>query len=81
VSISNPRIGFQSKVQIPEGYSVILGGITRENVQTVEDKIPILGDLPLIGRLARSKVEHHQKRYLYFAITARAVDESGVQVE
>tara|TARA_R110000850_G_scaffold23366_2_gene69113 strand:+ start:1509 stop:3035 length:1527 start_codon:yes stop_codon:yes gene_type:complete len=68
-------------VQIPDGGSTILGGFIREDIQTVEDKIPILGDLPLIGHLGRSEVEHHIKRYLYFVVTAHLVDNEGNPIE
>ncbi|MDB4763477.1 hypothetical protein OAG38_07040, partial [Akkermansiaceae bacterium] len=36
---------------IYDGYTVAVGGLMREDVQSVEDKVPILGDLPYIGRL------------------------------
>ena len=36
---------------IYDGYTVAVGGLMREDVQNVEDSVPILGDLPIIGRL------------------------------
>ena len=38
---------------IYDGYTVAVGGLMREDVQNVEDSVPILGDLPIIGRLFR----------------------------
>ena len=43
----------ETKVTIFDGATVIIGGLTREEVKTVNDKIPVLGNLPLIGKLFR----------------------------
>jgi general secretion pathway protein D len=60
---------------------VALGGLIREDVQDVEDKLPILGDLPIIGRLFRSESEHHFKRNLMIFVTAHLIDPSGQRVK
>ena len=49
----------------------------REDIQNVEDKIPILGDLPLIGRLFQSKSENHIKSNLIIFVSARIIDATG----
>jgi len=38
--------------------------LIREDVQKVEDKIPLIGDIPIIGRLFRSSIDQHIKRNL-----------------
>ena len=53
------------------------GGLTREEVKKVNDKIPFFGDLPLIGRLFRSKGESAQKRNLLIFVTANLVSPGG----
>jgi general secretion pathway protein D len=60
---------------------VALGGLIREDVQDVEDKIPLLGDLPFIGRLFRSESEQHFKRNLMIFVTAHLIDPSGQRVK
>lgn len=67
----------KTTVRIPDNGTVVLGGLIREEIQDVEDKVPVLGDLPLIGHLARSKVELHIKRHLFFTVKAQLVDENG----
>jgi general secretion pathway protein D len=54
-----------------------MGGLTREEVKEVQDKVPILGDIPLIGRLFRSKSETVQKRNLLIFVTARTISPTG----
>ena len=49
----------------------------REDVQKVEDKIPILGDIPIIGRLFRSSVDQHLKRNLVIFVSARLMKPDG----
>ena len=58
----------------------MLGGLVREDVQKVEDKTPMLGDIPLIGRLFRSNVDQHIKRNLVIFVTARLVNPEGAPI-
>lgn len=44
-------------------------GVLREDVQSVVDKVPILGDIPLVGRLFRSESENHFQRMLVFRVS------------
>jgi general secretion pathway protein D len=62
---------------IYDGYTVAVGGLIREDVQNVEDKVPILGDIPIIGRLFQSKSENHIKSNLIIFVTAQIIDATG----
>lgn len=66
-----------TSVSVYDGSTVILGGLTREDVQKVNDKVPVLGDVPLVGRLFRSKVDQNIKRNLIIFVTARLIDPAG----
>ncbi|MBQ6925754.1 MAG: hypothetical protein IJQ73_14045, partial [Kiritimatiellae bacterium] len=70
-----------TKVAIYNGATVVMGGMITENRREVEDKIPILGDIPLIGRLFRSTYEESEKRNLLIFVTARMVDPAGRTVK
>ncbi len=67
----------QTAVTIWDGQTVVIGGLIREDVQDVEDKIPVLGDLPFIGRLFKSTAEDHFKRNLMIVVTAKLIDPAG----
>ena len=69
-----------TNVSVWDGQTVVLGGLMREDVQKVEDRTPIMGDLPLIGRLFRSNVDQHIKRNLIIFVTARLVNPAGQPV-
>ncbi len=64
-------------VTVYDGQTVVLGGLIREDVQKVEDKTPILGDIPLAGRLFRTTADQHIKRNLIMFVTANLLDPAG----
>ncbi len=66
-----------TSVSIWDGQTVALGGLVREDVQKVQDKVPILGDIPIAGRLFRSNVDQKIKRNLIIFVTARLMDAEG----
>ncbi|MCF7686671.1 MAG: type II secretory pathway, component PulD [Cephaloticoccus sp.] len=66
-----------TKVTIWDGATLIMGGLTREEVKKVNDKIPVLGDIPLLGKMFRSKGESAQKRNLLIFVTANLLSPGG----
>jgi general secretion pathway protein D len=66
-----------TNVSVWDGQTVVLGGLMREDVQRSEDKTPIIGDIPLVGRLFRTNVDQHIKRNLVIFVTARLVTPGG----
>ena len=64
-------------ITIYDGHTVAVGGLMREDVQDVEDGVPILSDIPLIGRLFKSDAQSHIKSNLIIFVTAKIIDASG----
>lgn len=69
-----------TSVSIWDGQTVSLGGLIREDIQKVQDKVPLLGDIPIAGRLFRSNVDQKIKRNLIIFVTARLMDAEGKPV-
>ena len=69
-----------TSISVWDGQTVVLGGLIREDVQKVEDRTPIIGDIPLVGRLFRTNVDQHIKRNLIIFVTARLVTPGGQPV-
>jgi general secretion pathway protein D len=69
-----------TSIIIWDGQTVVMGGMIREQITTVDDKIPLLGDIPLLGRLFRNKGEYSQKQNLLIFVTARLVDPAGNRI-
>ena len=66
-----------TSVSVYDGSTVVLGGLMREDVQKTEDRTPIIGDIPVVGRLFRTNVDQHIKRNLVIFVTARMVTPAG----
>jgi general secretion pathway protein D len=66
-----------TEVTVFDGATIVMGGLTREDVRSVSDKVPFLGDLPGVGRLFRSEGETRKKRNLLIFITANLVSPGG----
>jgi general secretion pathway protein D len=60
-----------------DGQTVVLGGLISEKVQKQKDKVPILGDLPLLGRFFRSESSSSSKKNLVIFVTPRLIDPAG----
>ena len=66
-----------TEVTIFDGATVVMGGLTRDEVKSLNDKVPILGDIPGLGRIFRSEGETRQKRNLLVFVTANLVSPGG----
>ncbi|NBB79417.1 MAG: type II secretory pathway, component PulD [Verrucomicrobia bacterium] len=66
-----------TEVTIFDGATVVMGGLTRDEVKSIDDSVPVLGDIPGIGRLFRSEGETRQKRNLLIFVTANLVSPGG----
>ena len=66
-----------TEVTVYDGQTVVIGGLMREDIQKTEDKVPILGDIPLAGRLFRTSADQHIKRNLIMFVTASLLDPAG----
>jgi type IV pilus assembly protein PilQ len=65
-----------TKVLVANGQTVVLGGVFQVEQVTGETKVPILGDLPVVGRLFKQTVNEHSKRELLIFITPRIMSDS-----
>lgn len=66
-----------TNVMIKDGYTLALGGLTQNEATKNGTKVPILGDLPWVGRLFRSDADTMTQRNLIIFITARTLNPDG----
>lgn len=64
-------------VEVYDGGTIVIGGLTREEIRTVNDKVPVLGDLPLIGSAFRSTGKSITKKNLLIFVTANLMARGG----
>ncbi|MBS1718349.1 MAG: hypothetical protein JSS72_11520 [Armatimonadetes bacterium] len=60
-------------ISVLDGETIILGGIMRSTVSTTTNKIPILGDIPILGKLFQSSDKTKQKTELMVLLTPHIV--------
>lgn len=68
---------FFQRVRDLTGATLVMGGLTREEIKTVHDKVPFSGDIRGLGQLFRSEGETTQKRNLLIFVTANLVSPGG----
>jgi general secretion pathway protein D len=67
-----------TEVLLKSGSTLVMGGLTREEVTETSDKVPLLGSVPLLGNLFKSKGQLFKKKNLLIFVTATLVDENGM---
>jgi general secretion pathway protein D len=63
-----------------DGQTVVLGGLIAERVRKSREKVPVLGDIPLVGRLFRSETADSTKANLIIFVTPTIIDPAGNRV-
>ena len=66
-----------TNITIADGATVVIGGLVQERIQKVDDKTPILGDLPLFGRLFHSSASAPIRTSVIFFVNVKLVDPTG----
>ena len=66
----------KSEVLIENGGTVVIGGIYEEEESTGENKVPLLGDVPVLGHLFRSENKVSNRRELLVFVTPRIVSDA-----
>ncbi len=67
-------------VNVWDGQTVVLGGLINSQTSTEKDKVPVIGDLPILGRLFQSQTKVSVKKNLMIFVTATIVDPAGNRV-
>ena len=75
-AVINTR-SINTNVTLRDGETVLIGSIAQDLTTQMHDKIPILGDIPLIGRLFQSKYTISKKNNLLVFMTCKLVDTDG----
>jgi general secretion pathway protein D len=63
----------QTTVSVKDGETIVLGGIIKNAVSTTTNKLPLLGDIPVLGKLFQSQNQTRSKTELLVFLTPRVV--------
>jgi general secretion pathway protein D len=64
-------------VNVWDNQTVVLGGLISSKLSNTESKLPVIGDLPLVGWLFQSQTKTSVKKNLMIFVTATIVDPAG----
>lgn len=67
----------KSTILAENGQVIVIGGLIQDDVSQAESKVPLLGDIPLLGRLFRSTKDTHTKRNLMVFLRPTVVRDSA----
>lgn len=63
----------QTTVALRQNDTLMIGGLIQDNTQRTESKIPVLGDLPLVGRIFRNETLNGDRNELIISVTPHVV--------
>jgi general secretion pathway protein D len=69
----------ETQVVIPNGHTLVMGGLISDTTQRARTKVPILGDLPGVGMAFRSDSKQRTKQNLIMFITPTIVEDQDFQ--
>jgi len=66
-----------TSVSVADGATIVIGGMLQDRIQTVDDHTPLLGELPVVGRLFQSKVTSPTSTAVVMLVNIQLVDPTG----
>jgi type II secretory pathway component GspD/PulD (secretin) len=66
-----------TKVRVKDGETIMIGGLTQKQIFDTQEKIPVLGDLPLVGGLFRSRKKNQSSSELVIFLTPHVLTPEG----
>lgn len=77
ITLVNQRQLFSGQIRLRDGQTLILSGIIQESDRTTVRKVPILGDIPILGALFRSTERANQRQEVIVLLTPQIIDDSA----
>jgi type II secretory pathway component GspD/PulD (secretin) len=62
---------------VPDGHTLVISGMSAVDVVREKNKVPVLGDLPIVGKLFRSERNGTLKNQLIVLVTPTIIDPAG----
>jgi type IV pilus assembly protein PilQ len=81
INLLNSRTMNSGEIRLRDGQTLILSGIIQESDRSSVTKVPILGDIPILGALFRSTVKSNQRQEVVVLLTPQILDDNKTQVK
>ncbi|MCY7367920.1 MAG: type II and III secretion system protein, partial [Chamaesiphon sp.] len=80
IALLQSRTMNSGEIRLRDGQTLILSGIIQESDRTSVSKVPILGDIPILGALFRSTNKSSQRQEVVVLLTPQILNDSRGQV-
>ena len=85
--VTDTRLGYpvidtrktETVVRVRSGQTIVLGGLIQDDEKTTDSKVPLLGDIPILGKAFRYKNVTKEKKNLLIFVTATIITSSGLE--
>ncbi|MEW6495899.1 MAG: hypothetical protein AB1589_25765, partial [Cyanobacteriota bacterium] len=77
ITLVNQRQLYSGQIRLRDSQTLILSGIIQEADRTTVRKVPILGDIPILGALFRSTERSNQRQEVIVLLTPQIIDDSA----
>ena len=74
------RVAANASVQIWDGQTVAVGGLSDNKLETIDDRVPILSSIPIIGKFFKSKLQRSTRTAVIYFVTVSIVDPAGEKI-
>lgn len=75
--VSINRRTARTEVMVRDQQTIVIGGLMRDAIQNKEDKVPVLGDIPILGALFRKTSKNKRKTNLLLILTPYIIRDPG----
>ncbi len=62
---------------VADGATIVMGGLLKDEIEDVQDKTPILGDIPVVGRLFQTNASKKTSTVILFLVNVELLDPTG----
>jgi general secretion pathway protein D len=66
-----------TNVVVADGSTIVIAGLMKDEITNVDDKTPILGDIPIMGRLFKTEAKSHRSVAIMFLVNVELLDPTG----
>lgn len=75
--VSINRRTARTEIMVRDQQTIVIGGLMRDAIQNKEDKVPVLGDIPILGALFRKTSKNKRKTNLLLILTPYIIRDPG----
>jgi type II secretory pathway component GspD/PulD (secretin) len=64
---------------VRDGATIVMGGLVQDSASSTHRKVPLLGDIPVLGKLFTGTYENAERTELIFFVTPRIIENAAAE--